>query len=456
MTDDHGEVIVRWFPRDTTYVDVHVQHPEWKVDEIEVDKNGNRLTVVHVRHKVRVAGRLQMPAGQSAEGILVNSFGFGPKQRGDIPTARAAADGSFSFLATWDHGYALQIADSQWASDGWTGLILAEENSMPADISMEVYPAIPVEVHVARGPEHTPVANAWIATQMTGTFTWQNAKGEKKNASSGAHSYWLRTDESGVARVAAAKGTLEVRLSAGEWGEEKEIKVDGKEPAVVEFYRPWASQRKIIGRLTLNDAPYQQSPTATILAATNHKQYVPEPLKASLHEDGSFEIEGDTANLSVLITDADKRIKRLRPRRTGRHGNQLADGSDGHVQRRAGESPGGTTREHSIALANPGHQSTGHRRNRDRRHGGLSLRYNRGGRDYYAASQTSRPRKARLRGYPDSPLRRGRKARRQDRSRRPAQQRGTWGELNAASPVSGGGAKKTIASCPLARAAWFG
>ena len=309
VTDDHGEAIGSWFPRDTTYVDVHLKHPEWKVDETEVDKNGNHLTVVHVRHKVRpVTGQLQMPTGQNAEGILIHSFGFGTKGRGDIPTARAAADGSFSFMATTDHGYALQIADSQWASDGWTGLILADETSAPAEISMKVYPAIPVEVHVARGPEHTPVADAWIATNMTGTFTWQNAKGEKRNASSGGHAYWLRTDEHGVTRVAAAKGTLEVRLSSGEWDKTKEINTSGNGPLVVDFYRPWASKRKIVGRLTLNDVPYQPSPTAKIIAASGREPFVPEPLEATLHEDGSFEVEGDCENMSVLVMDSSERM----------------------------------------------------------------------------------------------------------------------------------------------------
>ena len=294
-----------------------------------------------------------MPTGQNAEGILIHSFGFGTKGRGDIPTARAAADGSFSFMATTDHGYAPADCRQPMGERRLDGPDPGRRDFPPAEISMKVYPAIPVEVHVARGPEHTPVADAWIATNMTGTFTWQNAKGEKRNASSGGHAYWLRTDEHGVTRVAAAKGTLEVRLSSGEWDKTKEINTSGNGPLVVDFYRPWASKRKIVGRLTLNDVPYQPSPTAKIIAASGREPFVPEPLEATLHEDGSFEVEGDCENMSVLVMDSSERMSAFAPHRTEGYGSYFADGSNGHVQRRAGESSGTTTPQNGNAIAVP-------------------------------------------------------------------------------------------------------
>src|SRR4029078_2368941 len=98
--------------------------------------------------------RLKMPGGSSAEGILVSGFGFGPKSTGDIPTARAAADGSFPLSVAPDHGYGLYISDDQWASDGWSGLILADETATPAEVVLSVYPATPLEIKVTRGEQH--------------------------------------------------------------------------------------------------------------------------------------------------------------------------------------------------------------------------------------------------------------------------------------------------------------
>ena len=89
----------------------------------------------------------------------MSGFGFGPTNHGDIPTARAAADGTFTLLVAPDHGYGLNISDLQWASDGWSGLILPDEKTAPAEISMDVYRATPLEVRsdtVVRGTPRKP------------------------------------------------------------------------------------------------------------------------------------------------------------------------------------------------------------------------------------------------------------------------------------------------------------
>src|SRR4029077_16661819 len=95
-SDANGEVVVPWFPQDLLYVNLRLTGDDWKIDDIERDKIAEGLTPVRIRHKVAVPGRLKMPEGVSAEGIVVSGFGFGPKNTGDVPAARAAADGSFT------------------------------------------------------------------------------------------------------------------------------------------------------------------------------------------------------------------------------------------------------------------------------------------------------------------------------------------------------------------------
>jgi len=305
-TDANGEVTIPWFPPDFQFVEVCELQPDWKIDDIERDKADKALTVVHARHKVAVSGRLKMPAGESAAGILIDTFGFGPTHTGDIPTARAAADGSFTLMVAPDHGYGLDIVDTTWASDGWGGLILADEKTPPADISIDVYRGAPLEVRVARGPERNPIASAWVETGIERPFSWRNAQDKKQGASAETRQ-WLRTGADGVASTAVGKGKLRVRLSTDNWEEEQEIKVADDSPASVDFYRPWLKQRLVTGKLTLDGTPYKPSATAKIEAFTDVK-YEPEPLKTRLHDDGSFEILGDAGKILTFANDPKGRV----------------------------------------------------------------------------------------------------------------------------------------------------
>jgi hypothetical protein len=122
-----------WAPRrGLRSVDVDLRDFEWKKDKIDLERLGDRLVTVHVRRKLPVEGRLVMPDGAKPEGLLITGYGFGPGNIGDIANARARADGSFTIRVPSDHAYVIGIADLAWASDLWSGVILAKETSKPA------------------------------------------------------------------------------------------------------------------------------------------------------------------------------------------------------------------------------------------------------------------------------------------------------------------------------------
>lgn len=173
-TDAGGKATCPWFPQQFKYVDVSIidSAGDWKIDEIDRGKSSEGLTTVHVRRKRAVQGQLVMPEGVSAEGLLITGFGFGPKHNGDLPRTRANRDGSFTLKVSADHGYVLSVADQEWASDPWTGMILLDDKAEPARITLQVYRATPLTVRVTRGPQHQPVANAWIDLNKETEFTW--------------------------------------------------------------------------------------------------------------------------------------------------------------------------------------------------------------------------------------------------------------------------------------------
>jgi hypothetical protein len=307
QSNANGEAVVPWLPTDLQHINVRIAGDDWKTDDIERDTTAEGLTIVHLRHKIAVQGRLRMPEGASAEGIVVSGFGFGPKLMGDVPAVRAAADGSFTLSVAPDHGYALNISDTQWASDGWSGLILPDEQTKPAEIVMDVYPTTPLEIKVTRGANHEAVAGAQVYLRSEQHFTWRNANGANKNAMGGRQE-WVRTDTNGMGRFGVGKGKQTLQLQSGDWTEEQSVKIDSNAPAAIEFYRPWLADRRITGRLLAGDAPHKPSAAATIEAAAAAKGSRRFLLKSSLKPDGSFEVEGDASELSILVIDREQRL----------------------------------------------------------------------------------------------------------------------------------------------------
>ena len=152
-TGSDGIAIVPWTPREKLqYVDVELFGSDWKLDEIDLKQIKVGMTTVHARRKRIVHGRLIMPAGSTAEGILITGFGFITGDTGDAPYARARRDGTFSLRVPSEYGYVLGINDFKWASDPWSGKILTKDTHDPAEIVMNVYPATPLTVRVTRGP----------------------------------------------------------------------------------------------------------------------------------------------------------------------------------------------------------------------------------------------------------------------------------------------------------------
>ncbi len=302
-TDALGTAIVPWFPRDKLkFVEVLLVEADWKIDEIDRHQITAGITTVRVRRAQTVQGRLIMPEGASAQGILIGGYGFGPGEHSDIPRGRAERDGSFKLRVFSEHGYILGITDLEWASDLWTGEILKDNTATPAEIVINVYPATPLTARVTRGPERTPVADAWVELSTDGQVKWLDAKGHSQSGTAGV-SDWLRTDAQGIARAGVGKGKHGLRLSSGTWSQQQTLKVTAGDPVQVEFHRAWLGKRKITGRLMLDKAFYEPSPSLVAVAWTPDWRQAPLPAQPKVYPNGAFEAEFDAENLVLLFAD---------------------------------------------------------------------------------------------------------------------------------------------------------
>jgi hypothetical protein len=306
-TNADGTAIVPWAPRaQLQFVEVDILGSDWKVDETIRKQFAAGITTVRARREQTVQGRLIMPEGANAEGILVTGFGFGPGENGDIPSARARRDGTFHFRVPSEHGYVLGIEDLKWASDPWTGLILGKGSNQPAEIAMKVYPATPLTIRVIRGPQRDPVVNSWLELGTIADVNWTDGTG-KKQSGRGRVSTWLTTDANGVARAGVGKGQQQLRLSSGAWSEERTITVTSEKPVEVEFYRAWAGRQRVTGRLSSDGARYVPSPTLVARA------WVPQPVgqiplavEPEVQPDGSFDVKFDAVCVSLFFIDRDR------------------------------------------------------------------------------------------------------------------------------------------------------
>ncbi len=310
-TGADGTAILTWAPREKLgAVDPSIISPDWKVDESDLKQTGDRVrdrvVTIHARRKVSVEGHLIMPAGASPEGLLITGFGFGPKNRGDIPYARARADGSFRLRVPSEHGYVLGVVDLQWATDVWSGLILGKEAGKPAEIRMSVYRATPVTVRVTRGERHTPVDNAWVEVGNRGDVKWVDAAGHDRRGRAALRS-WLTTDGKGLVQAGAARGEYNLRLAAGDWNEERPIVVSSDKPVDVEFHRAWQGERQVTGRLIDDGKPFQPSARLVARAWSPRPRTLPPSFQPEVKPDGTFQVRFDAETLALFFSDPEKR-----------------------------------------------------------------------------------------------------------------------------------------------------
>ena len=307
QTNARGEALVSWMPRDPKYVNVFNLDPHWKLDRTNNEKG---QTVVTVLRKYPVSGRLVLPPGVDAEGILVAGSGSGPLVGAglfniDPATTRARRDGRFTLWVVPNHGYSVEMVDSVWASTPWTGLILADATATPAEIRLSARPATKLSLHVTRGPQHKPVAGAWIFMQPLRSFTWTDASGHRQNDGGGA-TYGGETDEHGTVEFPVGPGRWNVSMISGKWIEQRRVNVSSDQPVTVAIDRPWNDKRTISGRLTLGGKPHRRGP-ATVVRAWSPQR--PEISGAGVVEpDGRFTVGIDADDTFVSAVDSRERL----------------------------------------------------------------------------------------------------------------------------------------------------
>jgi hypothetical protein len=302
-TNSKGEVTVPWVPADVPFIEPRGRTPDWKVDDVdEPSKKKPNATTVHVRRRRPIRGRLVMPPGESAEGILVQGEGFGTGATGDIFYTRARRDGTFVFPAASNHGYAVGISDDAWACELWTGVILASDEAEPADVTLDAYRATPLTVRVTWGPNAEPWNGPFLEAHQSKDFEWTDARGERHDCGGGLRKY-CPIDADGTARLGVARGECKLRCWLGPWEENRTVNVTSDEPVSVAIHRPWKEHRELTGRLMQAGVPYRASPSTIFYAWSVERSSFATSSPATLAPEGQFHITANTERVAAYASD---------------------------------------------------------------------------------------------------------------------------------------------------------
>ncbi len=299
-TDENGEAVFAWFPaRGLKYVEARFAGMDWKVDETDRDKIPVGLTNIHAQKRRRVNGRVMMPPGVEAEGLLLTGFGFGPGSSGCIPYARTRADGSFTMSLPANHGLIIGVSDLQWSSPPWTGVFRRDESP---EIEITAEPATPVEIRLTRGALYEPVSHAYVNLSLRGRVEYQKEDGNESSGSAGVGGF-LRTDANGIARAGVGRGELRIRISADGWSETRNVQVQSTDPIEIAFHRAWVGNRTVKVKMTKQGQPFVASPDVLAIAWTVKSSRYDETHQTVIGDDSTIEVTFDKETASVLLLD---------------------------------------------------------------------------------------------------------------------------------------------------------
>jgi hypothetical protein len=303
-TDRHGEARLAWMPRHVRAVMARIVDERWKTDD---SSTVNGRSTVGVRRLEPVSGRLRMPEGVSAEGLTISADGSHESGWRHETKARVGRDGSFTIYLAAGDAYAVQLTDSKWASDAWTGVV--PRDTAPPAIDLVGYPATPLSIRVTRGPRHEPVANAWIYLSSLHKVLWKDGRGRSMVMQPGIRT-GLYTDGSGTARLFVGKGQHSVFMALEKWREERTVGVTSSQPVGVAFDRPWTDKRTITGQLLVDHKPHAAAPGTIVRAwCTTRRQIAAE---GTVLPSGRFRVEIDAAEVSLFTLDAKSRLTAFR------------------------------------------------------------------------------------------------------------------------------------------------
>jgi hypothetical protein len=231
-TDAQGCVVFDWLPRElaggVNFLAVSDEYHQPENPYLDPAQEDPRLTT-RLLHNVPATGKVTLPDGRPAPGILLQAEGRGATNMYFRGYARTGADGSYRFDLYPDQTYIVGVRDDAWAAPSHVG-IRAREGGRLEDLPFRLGKGTLLEGRATLGAENKPMAGEIIGLVQRSTMP-------RAVLMLGA-----KTDDQGCYRVRIGPGTYEL---TGPDYEPQELVVRD-EPRIV---RDFALRRRRMGPL---------------------------------------------------------------------------------------------------------------------------------------------------------------------------------------------------------------
>jgi hypothetical protein len=200
QTNSQGTVTFNWLPRNAggvTFLSESAQYHQPQNPYFEPAQKETRLSAQLYR-LVPASGKVTLPDGKPAGGILLQAEGQGHTNMYFRGYARTAADGSYRFRLYPDQTYIVGLLDKDWAAPSHVGISVKEGQRL-TDLDFRLGRGTLLEGRMTVGPDRKPLANELIDIMQ-------------KSVQPNAHLYTgARGDANGHYQIRLGPGTYEIR-----------------------------------------------------------------------------------------------------------------------------------------------------------------------------------------------------------------------------------------------------
>ncbi len=124
------------------------------------------LTAV-LLHNTTISGRVLLPDGRPAKGILLQAEGRGSTNHYFRGQTRTAGDGTWSFSVFPDQSYLVSVIDDEYAAKSLSGLIV-RENQPQSNLDVHLVPGTLIHGTIVMGPNNAPAGKQTVGLSQQG------------------------------------------------------------------------------------------------------------------------------------------------------------------------------------------------------------------------------------------------------------------------------------------------
>jgi len=214
-TDANGVATFDWLPANlvggTSFYSASLSYYLPDPPVLDVNKPQDELTA-RVLRTTRVSGKVTLPDGSPASGILVEAQGVGgTSQPAGSGRARTAADGSYAMDLPPEQSYTIGAIDDEWASRNRSGVVV-REGVVQTGLDVSLERGAVIRGQVTAGPESKPSPGRLVVLAEHGPVVPPGTfKDQPPNDVFNAFSRICDTDEEGRYAFRVAPGNYQLR-----------------------------------------------------------------------------------------------------------------------------------------------------------------------------------------------------------------------------------------------------